>query len=165
MKSLDQHFKVLKSQTEKTLPLEGHQMRFQQKLTKRNRPSIKLMTWTSIAASIVLLFGLSSIALPTALKASATLTATYQAQVMAQLQYLEMKYQATHATPLQDIKLQLHQLDLTYTQLENTFNTANQHPLLLKAMIDNLQQRLNILNELEQALKAQNKNDYENIIL
>ena len=32
-------------------------------------------------------------------------------------------------------------------------------------MIDNLQQRLDILNELEQALEAQNENDYENSIL
>lgn len=32
-------------------------------------------------------------------------------------------------------------------------------------MIDNLQQRLDILNELEQALEAQKENDYENSIL
>ena len=35
---------------------------------------------------------------------------------------------------------------------------------LTRAMIDNLQQRLDILNELEKALKAQNEHDYENSI-
>lgn len=165
MKSLEQQFKTLKSQTENQLPLEGHQLRFQRKLAQHNRPIAKLMNWISIAASIALMLGLSINTLPEAPKASTPLTATYQAQIDAQLAYLEVNYQTAFATPIQDIKLQLNELDLAYKALEIKFNEQHQHPLLLKAMIDNLQQRLDILNELEQALKAQNKHDYENIIL
>ena len=165
MKSLEQQFKTLKSETENELPLEGHQLRFQRKLAQHNRPTAKLMTWISIAASIALMLGLSINNLPEAPKASTPLTATYQAQIDAQLAYLEVNYQTAFATPIQDIKLQLNELDQAYKALETKFNEQHQHPLLLKAMIDNLQQRLDILNELEQALKTQNEHDYENSIL
>jgi hypothetical protein len=165
MKSLEQQFKTLKSQTENELPLEGHQLRFQRKLAQHNRPATRLMNWISIAASITLLLGLSINTLPEAPKASAPLTATYQAQIDAQLAFLEVNYKATFTTPIQDIKLQLQELDQAYRALETKFNEQHQHPLLLKAMIDNLQHRLDILNELEQALKAQNEHDYENSIL
>ena len=37
MKSLEQQFKTLKSETENELPLEGHQLRFQRKLAQHNR--------------------------------------------------------------------------------------------------------------------------------
>lgn len=165
MKSIEQQFKTLKNQTEKELPLEGHQLRFQRKLTQHNRPAAKLMTWISIAASIALILGLSISTLPETPKASAPLTATYKAQIDAQLTHLVINYQTAFATPIQDIKLQLQELDQAYIVLETKFNELHQHPLLLKAMIDNLQQRLDILNELEQALKAQNENNYENSIL
>lgn len=165
MKSIEQQFKTLKNQTEKELPLEGHQLRFQRKLTQHNRPAAKLMTWISIAASIALILGLSINALPKTPKASAPLTATYKAQIDAQLAHLVVNYQTAFTTPIQDVKLQLQELDQAYKALETKFNEQHQHPLLLKAMIDNLQQRLDILNELEQALKAQNENDYENSIL
>jgi len=161
MTSIEQQFKALKSQTEKELPLEGHQLRFQRKLTQHNRPTARLMTWISIAASITLILGLSINSLPEIPKASAPLTATYKAQIDTQLAYLEVNYQTAFATPIQDIKLQLQALDQAYIVLETKFKELNQHPLLLKAMIENLQQRLDILNELEQALKAQNENDYD----
>ena len=86
-------------------------------------------------------------------------------KIQTQLHYLEINYQEDFAIPLQDIKSQLKALDEAYTGLESQFNEQNEHPLLLKAMIDNLQQRLDILNELEQVLKARNENDYENSIL
>lgn len=165
MKSLEQQFKTLKSQTEKELPLEGHQLRFQRKLAQHNRPTARLMTWISIAASIAIILGLSISTPPETPKASAPLTATYKAHIDAQLAHLVINYQTAFATPIQDIKLQLQELDQAYIVLETKFNELHQHPLLLKAMIDNLQQRLDILNELEQALKAQNENNYENSIL
>lgn len=138
MKSLEQQFKTLKSETENELPIEGHQLRFQRKLAQHNRPTAKLMTWISIAASIALMLGLSINNLPEAPKASTLLTATYQAQIDAQLANLEVNYQTAFATPIQDIKLQLNELDQAYKALETKFNEQHQHPLLLKAMIDNL---------------------------
>lgn len=164
MKSLEQQFKTLKSKTENELPLEGHQLRFQRKLEQHNRPTARLMNWISIAASIVLLLGLGINVLPEAPKASNPLTTTYQAEIDTQLAFLEVNYKATFDTPIQDVKLQLLELDQAYKALETKFNKQHQHPLLLKAMIDNLQQRLDILNELEQALNAQNEHDYENSI-
>ena len=165
MKSLKQQFKALKSQMEQRLPLEGHQLRFQRKLEQQNRPAIKLMTWISISASFTLLLALNSATISETPKTSAPLTSSYEAQILSQLHYLETTYQEDFAIPIQDIKSQLKALDEAYIGLESQFNEQNEHPLLLKAMIDNLQQRLDILNELEQVLKARNENDYENSIL
>ena len=165
MKSLEQKFKVLKGLTEKNPPLAGHHLRFQRKLERHNRPALRLTTYLSIAASIVLLLSLTTSRLPAIPKASDSLTLAYEAQMQSQLNYLEVNYQATFATPLQDIKLQLNDLDQAYQKLATKFNEQNQHPLLLKAMIDNLQHRLDLLNELELALEAQNENNYENSIL
>jgi hypothetical protein len=165
MKSLKQQFKALKSQMEQRPPLEGHQLRFQRKLEQQNRPAIKLMTWISIAASFTLLLALNSATISETPKTSAPLTSSYEAQILSQLHYLETTYQEDFAIPIQDIKSQLKALDEAYIGLESQFNEQNEHPLLLKAMIDNLQQPLDILNELEQVLKARNENDYENSIL
>ena len=165
MKSLKQQFKALKSQMEQRPPLEGHQLRFQRKLEQQNRPAIKLITLISIAASFTLLLALNSATISETPKTSAPLTSSYEAQILSQLHYLETTYQEDFAIPIQDIKSQLKALDEAYIGLESQFNEQNEHPLLLKAMIDNLQQRLDILNELEQVLKARNENDYENCIL
>lgn len=165
MKSLEQKFKVLKGLTEKKPPTAGHHLRFQRKLERHNRPALLLTTWLSIAASIVLLLSLTTSRLPAIPKASDSLTLAYEAQIQSQLNYLEVNYQATFATPLQDIKLQLNDLDQAYQKLATKFNEQNQHPLLLKAMIDNLQHRLDLLNELELVLEAQNENNYEKSIL
>lgn len=165
MKSLEQQFKALKSQMDQRPPLEGHQLRFQRKLEQQNRPAIKLMTWISIAASFTILLALNSATISETPKTSAPLTSIYEAQILSQLHYLETTYQEDFAIPIQDIKSQLKALDEAYIDLESQFNEQNEHPLLLKAMIDNLQQRLDILNELEQVLKARNENDYENSIL
>lgn len=165
MKSLEKQFNALKSQSEEQLPLEGHQLRFERKLEQHNRPAIKLTTWLSIAASLALLMGLSIRSLPSPIKASHPLSSTYENQIKAQLHYLETTYKTDFSTPLQDIKFQLELLNTSYRELETRFNDLEQHPLLLKAMIDNLQQQLELLNELEQALKARKENDYENSIL
>ena len=165
MKSLKQQFKALKSQMEQRPPLEGHQLRFQRKLEQQNRPAIKLITLISIAASFTLLLALNSATISETPKTSAPLTSSYEAQILSQLHYLETTYQEDFAIPIQDIKSQLKALDEAYIGLESQLNEQNEHPLLLKAMIDNLQQRLDILNELEQVLKARNENDYENSIL
>ena len=60
-----------------------------------------------------------------------------------------MSYEEHYAVPLQDIRKQLSFLDEDYQLLQLQFDENHQHPLILKAMIDNLQQRLDILNELE----------------
>ena len=165
MKSLEEKFKVLKGLTEKNPPLAEHNLRFQRKLERHNRPALRLASWLSIAASIVLLLSLTTSRLPATSKASDSLTLAYEAQIQSQLNFLEVNYQTTFATPLQDIKLQLNDLNQAYQKLATKFNEQNQHPLLFKAMIENLQHRLDLLNELELALEAQKENNYENSIL
>ena len=88
MKSLEKQFDALKRHSEEILPLEGHQMRFQRKLEQHNRPTIKLTTWLSVAASLFVLLGLTTYSLPRPVKASEQLTTTYKTQIEMQLQQL-----------------------------------------------------------------------------
>lgn len=146
-------------------PLEGHQLRFQRKLQRQNKPIVKMMTWVSIAASIVLVIGLSTSTLESTPNANQELTHFYETQIEAQLEVLEVSYQDQYAIPLQDIKQELKRLDQDYKTLQVKFEENHQHPLVLKAMIDNLQQQLAILNELEQTLNELKTAQHENELL
>ena len=76
-----------------------------------------------------------------------------------------MSYKDHYAIPMQDIKVQLELLDEAYGLLQSQFDENYQHPLILKAMIDNLLQRLDILNELEKNLNELKTVHYENELL
>lgn len=164
MNSIDKQFKQLGKQTLPP-PLEGHQLRFQRKLQQQNKPIVKMMTWISIAAIIAVIIGLSSASLENQTSSSHELTHFYEAQIDHQLQVLEMSYEEHYAVPFQDIRKQLSFLDEDYQSLQQQFDENHQHPLILKAMIDNLQQRLDILNELENKLNELKTDRYENELL
>ena len=164
MNSMNKQFRNLTKQALPP-PLEGHHLRFQRKLQQQNKPIVKMMTWVSIAASIAVVIGLSTTMLKTVPSSSQELTHFYEAQIEAQLETLEVNYQDQYTLPLQDIKLELNRLDKDYKSLQIQFEQNHQHPLVLKAMIDNLHQRLTILNELEKTLNELNTTQHENELL
>ena len=72
----------------------------------------------SIAASIVLVIGLSTSTLESTPNANQELTHFYETQIEAQLEVLEVSYQDQYAIPLQDIKQELRKvsaLKINYT--------------------------------------------------
>jgi len=164
MNSMDKQFKQLAKQMHPP-PLEGHQLRCQRKLQRQNKPIVKMISWFSIAASIIVLIGLSTVSHESTPSSSQELTRFYKAQIDHQLNVLEVSYKDHHAIPLQDIKVQLELLDEAYGLLQSQFDENYQHPLILKAMIDNLLQRLDILNELEKNLNELKTVHYENELL
>ena len=164
MNSMDKQFKQLAKQMLPP-PLEGHQLRFQRKLQRQNKPIVKMISWFSIAASIIVLIGLSTVSHESTPSSNQELTRFYKAQIEHQLNVLEVSYKDHYAIPLQDIKQQLGLLDEAYGLLQSQFDENYQHPLILKAMIDNLLQRLDILNELEKNLNELKTVHYENELL
>ena len=162
MKSLDKAFLALKEKTASESPLEGHALRFQQKLERQNSPIIKLVPWLSIAACLLLFFGLSNKQSPQTVAPHTELTQFYEQQINHQLVRLETTYNDRFEVPLRDVRTQMNILDEEYQKLQTSFNEQHQHPLLLRAMIDNLQQRLELLIALEKQLNAKNNADYEN---
>lgn len=162
MKSLDKAFAALKEKTEEQMPMEGHALRFQQKLDRQNSPVVKLVPWISIAACLLLFFGLGNKQTPKAVEPHTELTLFYEQQINQQLVRLETTYSNRFEVPLRDVRAQMSVLDEEYKKLQTSFNEQHQHPLLLRAMIDNLQQRLEILIALEKQLNTKKSTPYEN---
>ena len=162
MKSLDKAFAALKEKTEEQTPMEGHALRFQLKLDRQNSPVVKLVTWISIAACLLLFFGLGNKQTPKTVEPHTELTLFYEQQINQQLVRLETTYSNRFEVPLRDVRAQMSVLDEEYKKLQASFNEQHQHPLLLRAMIDNLQQRLEILIALEKQLNTKKSIPYEN---
>ena len=77
--------------------------------------------------------------------------------------HLEKNTPAVHAQSLEDAKTQLAILQEDYQGLQQQWQEGSPHPILLKALIQNLQQQLNLLHALEKNLTTIEKNDYENV--
>lgn len=145
-------------------PLEGHQLRFERKLQRQNKPVKRMLNWMSIAASITLLIGFS-ISPFIEQQEPPAFASFYTQQINRQLNTIEQKYTAEFSLPIEDSKQQLHALEKDYQLLLTQFNAHNNHPLLLNAMIENLQQQLQVLGELENHLKELKILHYENEVL
>lgn len=165
MKDIIKTFESLGERIEKTKPLAGHELRFQRKIERQNQPATRMITWVSMAASLMLLIGLTNYATTSPAPPSHELTRFYEHQIERQLQQIEINYKEQFSLPIQDIKQQLVELDDAYKKLETAFNANHQHPLLLKAMIENLQHRLDLLLETEQLLYQRISTNYENSTL
>lgn len=165
MKDINKTFESLGEKIDRTKPLAGHDLRFQRKIERQNKPAASMFTWLSIAASLLLLIGLVNHMTTSPAPTSHEFTQFYEQQIECQLQQIEINYKEQFSLPVQDIKQQLLELDTDYKRLESAFNENHQHPLLLKAMIENLQHRLELLLETEELLYQRNSNHYENSTL
>ena len=147
---------ALKEKTEEQTPMEGHALRFQLKLDRQNSPVVKLVTW--IYCCSLLFFWSRNKQTPKAVEPHTELTLFYEQQINQQLVRLETTYSNRFEVPLRDVRAQMSVLDEEYKKLQASFNEQHQHPLLLRAMIDNPQQRLEILIALEKQLNTKKHN-------
>lgn len=150
--------------TKQAPPLEGHQLRFERKLQRHNKPVKRMLNWLSIAASITLLIGFS-ISPVIEQQEPPAFARFYTQQINRQLNTIEHKYTGEFSLPIEDSKQQLQALEKDYQLLLTQFNTQYSHPLLLNAMIENLQQQLQLLKELENHLEELKTLHYENEVL
>lgn len=160
------NFDSLKNWSEKRNPHPhlGHELRFQRKLKRQNKPVKRMIAWASIAASFLLILGVNFSA-ETTTSSSPGFAAFYTEQIQHQLKRIETDYPQEFQQPISDSKQQLIALHDAYEQLAIELENNHNHPLLIKAMIENLQQQLTLLSALEQQLLELKTQDYENKIL
>ncbi|MGB2245678.1 MAG: hypothetical protein ACPH19_06075 [Flavobacteriaceae bacterium] len=164
MKFIEKHLQGLAKQT-LPYPLEGHELRFQRKLQQHNRPALKMYTWMSMAASIILILSLNVISFSEKPETNQQLTMFYEQQIAQHLEVLEASYSIDFDIAVRDLKSQLTILNGDYKTLVIAFEENHKHPLILKAMIENLRQQLTLLLELENNLNGIKTLRNENEIL
>ena len=161
--SLENELKQLAQQWTPMSPPLGHEKRFAKRL--KGKQKFKRPYW-SAAAVLLLLFGLgisqwlTQNSTHTELEVSTTF---YTQAIQTRLMHLEKNTPAVHAQSLADAKTQLAILQEDHQELQQQWQEGTPHPILLKALIKNLQQQLNLLHALEKNLMTLEKNDYENI--
>ena len=161
--SLENELKQLAEQWTPLSPPSGHEKRFAKRL--KGKQKFKRPYW-SAAAVLLLLFGLGISQWPGQNSTNAELevsTTFYTQAIQTRLMHLEKNTPAVHAQSLEDAKTQLVILQEDYQRLQQQWQEGSPHPILLKALIQNLQQQLNLLQTLEKNLTTIEKNDYENV--
>lgn len=159
--SLENELKQLAKQWPELSPPTGHEKRFAKRLRKRKS---SFQPYWSAAAVVLLLMGLGIAQWsPKPSNELEVSTAFYTQAIQSRLGDLEENIPAVHAKSLADVKVQLNILHQDYLLLQTQWEEDSNHPLLLKALINNLQQQLNLLQALEKNINAVEKNDYENV--
>ncbi|MGC6422524.1 MAG: hypothetical protein ACON47_07095 [Flavobacteriaceae bacterium] len=145
----------------------GHGQRFQQKLAaerqaKRQRASFR------VAAMVLVLFGLTAALVDYSSNTSEEMERFYQTEayfqslIQNQLEKVPMA-NTSYQVPITAAKTQLLRLQETYQMQTQQFQNGTDHPKLLRAMINNLQKQLEILQDLERNIETINSqsNDTE----
>lgn len=143
---------------------EGHRAEFFEKLTKKNTVTSKKeihFSWKSIAAACVLLFGMSAFIYTTYSKKTKN-----ESPLLVEMKAIESEYLTHIASEWKSFQLtandeylvykykeRLQSLDLAYQELKQEFLIQQNSLTVLNKMIQNLQLRLTLLQEIQQHLK------------
>lgn len=161
--SLENDLKQLTEAWSEVTPPQGHEKRFAVRLKKR-KSSFQSYWAAAAVLFIVVGFGIAQWSPKSSMENELEVSTLFYTQaIKSRLVYLEENIPPLHAQSLMDAKQQLEFLHTDYLQLQKQWEEEPSHPLLLKALINNLQQQLNLLQSLEKNINAVEKNDYENI--
>lgn len=160
---IEKSFKKLKLTIENTPLPKGHAGRFENRLGTKKKRSRSLYLGATAAVAL-LCFGLSTVLPPGAPQKQELLKQHYSQQIQKQFQTLEARYGSDFGQPIADIKLKIKGLNLDYLTLQEKFEN-NPHPLILKAMTENLFQQIELLKNLEEKMNIQKNNRDENKVL
>lgn len=89
----------------------------------------------------------------------------YTQYIDKQLVAIGQEENAEYTVLIADGKEQLAQLELKYQELMNTFKSNAVHPLLIQAMMENLQHQSVVLNELKEKIDNLKNTNYEKEVL
>ncbi len=78
---------------------------------------------------------------------------------------IDREENAEYTVLIADGKEQLARLELEYQKLMDAFKNNAVHPLLIQAMIENLQHRSVVLHELEEKINTLKNTNYEKEVL
>ncbi len=175
--SLDILFSTIKEDLDiNTLP-EGHQQRFLDKLNAEQPKQKRLGFLLRIASVIVVVLALGSFlvvkqanikktGLATVSPKMAETESFFIATINNELKKLKNQENAQTKEIVEDALLQIKQLEKDYSLLESDLLQSNNDKRIVFALISNLQNRIDLLQEVLQTLsdiKTINKQSYENI--
>jgi len=150
----------------------GHEKRFlaklqgQKRIVKRNH--FKTYYWTAAALVALVSFAAGSQFFVLSVKPSNDFdkaSVYYTQYIDKQLVAIDQEENAEYTVLIADGKEQLAQLELEYQKLMNAFKNNAAHPLLIQAMIENLQHQSVVLNELEEKIDNLKNINYEKEVL
>jgi len=170
--SIEYLFKSLARFLEKEPIKTGHEKRFlaklqgQKRIVKRNH--FKTYYWTAAALVALVSFAAGSQFFVLSVKPSNDFdkaSVYYTQYIDKQLDAIDREENAEYTVLIADGKEQLAQLELEYQKLMNAFKKNAVHPLLIQAMIENLQYQSVVLNELEERIDNLKNINYEKEVL
>ncbi|MDP5230547.1 MAG: hypothetical protein NWQ38_09150 [Cellulophaga sp.] len=177
--TIDNLFDNLKGSFDIESPAEGHELRFLAKLKPENGvksiSNKKKYTYLSIAASVLVIFGLGFVFLNAnpsldkqVVKISPEISKTefYFANVI-QLEINKLQNENTPATKkiIDDTMLQLTKLESDYGKLENDLINGGNSKFILSAMITNFQTRIDLLADVLEQIDEIKKIQHEKAII
>lgn len=158
--------------SKKQLP-DNHRQEFYEKLKAKNMKPNKSWLWLKIAAVLILALTVGFLVIP---KNSNEVKVSL---IIAQIETIEAEYLANIETEWQSFiaiaedeilierfRKKLKELDTDYKAISVQFKTDTNNILVIEALVDNLQTRLQILKDIQKHIKILNqKNEpYDNTI-
>ncbi|MDA8640528.1 hypothetical protein N9L64_05805 [Flavobacteriaceae bacterium] len=157
---------------EKKQPKTGHEERFlaklqaQKKVVKIGR--FKTYYWSAAALLAFVSFATGSRFFASSATPSNDFdkaTVYYTQYIDKQLAAIDREENAEYTVVIADGKEQLARLEIEFQKLMDTFKNNTIHPLLIQAMIENLQHRSLVLEELEEKINTLKNTPYEKEVL
>lgn len=158
--------------TTKQLP-ENHREEFLARLQKQLKPKKKLYSWLSVAAVllIALTIGFNFFNNEPEIEKVSPIIAQIEAVEAEYLADIETEWQSFIAIAEDEVLVErfrkkLKELDADYQDISVQFKEDSNNILVIEALVENLQTRLQILKDIQKHIKILNqKNEqYENII-
>jgi len=161
---LEQRFKELEGQFDTEEPKLGHFNRFEAKLaqkdTKQPKWNPRSWAWIAVAASIALLFGIwfggysskQGLELADVSPQMEETQSFFVSTIRQEIEYINLKRNDDNQQIIEDAFLQLNKLEENYKNLTVELDDSNKDKRIIYAMINNFQQRIEILQTLLQQL-------------
>ena len=161
---LEQRFRELEGQFDIEEPNLGHFNRFEAKLaekdTKQHKWNPRSWAWIAIAASVALLFGVwfggyttkQGLELADVSPQMEETQSFFVSTIRQEIENINLKRNDDNQQIIDDAFLQLNKLEENYKNLTVELDNSNKDKRIIYAMINNFQQRIEVLQSLLQQL-------------
>ncbi|WP_179315734.1 hypothetical protein [Winogradskyella undariae] len=150
----------------KTLP-ENHRIEFTEKLKKQSKPKQNPYAWIISAVAILIIaltigFNIREMESKPELKQSSPIIAKVEAVEAEYLANIETEWQsflaiADDAILVERFRKKLKELDTDYQEISLEFKEDANNILVIEALVENLQTRLQILKDIQKHIKILNQ--------
>lgn len=158
--------------TIKKLP-ENHRKEFLERLEKQSKPKKTLYAWLSVAAVLLvaLTIGFTVFNSESEIEKASPIIAQIETVEAEYLANIETEWQSFIAIADDEVLVErfrkkLKELDADYQAISVQFKEDSNNILVIEALVDNLQTRLQILKDIQKHIKILNQNNdhYESTI-